>query len=217
MNYIVFDLEMTIWKAKIETDKDGNKFIWERGKQIPLNVTYQEIIEIGAVKLNSNLKVIDMFQTYVKPLNVEITEQCCTMTKIQDKDLQNAPTFQQAMDMFYLWAGREPYTMVTWSQHDKKQIRSEANKKRYNYKILEKMLKNYIDAQKLFKIVHNQITKVKNKDVTGLKKALNLLNIHTENQHHRALDDAKDTVEIFRYIQWYKMSQAIMEAKRCFI
>jgi inhibitor of KinA sporulation pathway (predicted exonuclease) len=217
MNYIVFDLEMTIWKAKIETDEDGNKFIWENGKQVPLNVTYQEVIEIGAVKLNDRLQVIDTFQTYVKPLNIEITERCRTMTKIQDKDIQNAPPFKHALEMFYLWIGKQPYTMVAWSQHDKKQIRNEANRKGYNHNVVDKMFKNHIDAQKLFRVVHNQITGIKNRDVTGLKKALDLLNINTENQHHKALDDSKDTVEIFKYIQWYKMSQVIREAKRCFI
>ncbi|WP_375377881.1 exonuclease domain-containing protein [Paenibacillus sp. MZ04-78.2] len=46
MNYIVLDLEATCWEN-------------DRTKQ-------NEIIEIGAVKINDKLKIVDEFQTFIK-------------------------------------------------------------------------------------------------------------------------------------------------------
>lgn len=73
MNYIIFDLEATCWEN-------------DRTKQ-------NEIIEIGAVKLDENLAVIGEFQTFIKPkLNPILSDFCKKLTSISQEEVDQAPT-----------------------------------------------------------------------------------------------------------------------------
>jgi len=64
MHYIILDLEATCWEEK--SDKAN------------------EIIEIGAVKLDENLEVVDTFSQYVRPvISPELSDFCKTLTSIE--------------------------------------------------------------------------------------------------------------------------------------
>ena len=73
--YIVFDLETTGFSCE-----------------------YNEIIEIGALKI-SNGKIIDKFQTYVKPKNF-IRSNITMLTGISNYTVKNAPPIDEATWMF---------------------------------------------------------------------------------------------------------------------
>lgn len=84
MNYIIFDLEATCW------ENERNKI--------------NEIIEIGAVKLNHNLDVIDVFSCFFKPeINQELSEFCKNLTSISQENVDNAKTFNQLIREFEQW------------------------------------------------------------------------------------------------------------------
>ena len=72
MNYIIVDLEATCW----ENRSDGKN----------------EIIEIGAVKVNDDQEIVSEYQQFVKPLkNPILSEFCKELTSIQQTDVENAP------------------------------------------------------------------------------------------------------------------------------
>lgn len=81
MNYIIFDLEATCWEN-------------DRTRQ-------NEIIEIGAVKVNVNLEIIGEFQTFIKPkLNSQLSDFCKSLTSISQQDIDMATYFPQAIYKF---------------------------------------------------------------------------------------------------------------------
>ena len=60
-----------------------------------------EIIEIGAVCLDSDNNVRDTFQTFIRPLkHPQLTEFCKELTTIKQTDVDLAYTFNTAMPQF---------------------------------------------------------------------------------------------------------------------
>lgn len=170
MNYIVFDLEM------------NNKW----------GTSIHEIIEIGAVKIDSELKIVDNYQSFVKPkLYTTISKLIKKKTKIQQKWVDFAPELPYVMVDFRQWIGREDFVLCSWGTDDLLTFER-------NFKINEitefgeQLLNSYYDIQKIFgKVYHlpNQIS---------LKNALVML--HTEPKYdiwHRAIFDAINTAQVF--------------------
>ena len=83
MNYIVFDLE---WNQSAS----GKRFV---NKKIPF-----EIIEIGAVKLNRNMKEIDRFNELVRPkVYKNINKITGNIVHLDMNQLKNARPFSKVM------------------------------------------------------------------------------------------------------------------------
>ena len=95
MNHIVIDLEF-----------DSMAKVFKRGGK----PTYQEIIEIGAVKLDSEYNVIDTFQTFVHPVFLfRLSDTVKNLTGITDCDLAGAPMIASALHSLISGrAGRAP-------------------------------------------------------------------------------------------------------------
>ena len=84
--FIVYDLEATCWRSRK-----------------PRKV---EIIEIGAVKINEKLEVVDDFCSFVRPkLHPEISPFCTKLTSIVQDDIEDAPMFDEAIELFEDWVG----------------------------------------------------------------------------------------------------------------
>ena len=91
MSLIIFDVEATCWKP---TDPQGE----------------QEIIELGAVKLDENLENSAEFDRFVRPINNPVlSEFCSNLTHIVQKDLDNAALFNQVFETFLEWIGHDYY------------------------------------------------------------------------------------------------------------
>lgn len=179
-NYIIFDLEATCWEGS------------SKGR---LN----EIIEIGAVKLDENLNEVDCFQCFVKPTqNPELSEFCTKLTSITQKDIENAPYFDEAMLQFEDWITKntDEVKLLSWGKYDKNQITTEANAKGYNGRILQ-LLNNHHSLKHEF-AAFRQIK------LCGMSGALWMLGIELKGTHHRGIDDAKNIAEIFKavYPEW---------------
>jgi 3'-5' exoribonuclease 1 len=86
MNYIVFDLEATCWEG--------------------VDVGQNEIIEIGAVKINDQKQIISEFEKFVKPLKHPIlSDFCISLTSITQEDVNNAEYFNTVAEEFKDWIG----------------------------------------------------------------------------------------------------------------
>lgn len=175
MEYIIFDLEATCWEKN--------------------NTRINEIIEIGAVKLNNHLETIDTFSIFVKPyINPVLSSFCTSLTTISQTDVNSAPFFADSMGKFetFITATSDHIKLISWGNYDKKQILEESLLKKYHGPIL-KLLGTHINLKNIF----SQTYKVKK---AGMLNALKYLNIKLEGTHHRGIDDAKNISLIFKKI-----------------
>ena len=89
MEYIVFDLEF---------NQGFNK---KTNKTYSDNACPFEIIQLGAVKLDSNFNIIAAFDTFIKPcLYTSMHPYVAKITGIKIEYLENAPTFKEAFKKF---------------------------------------------------------------------------------------------------------------------
>ncbi len=175
MNHIILDLEMNTAPKE--------------------SVAKNEIIEIGAVKLNDNLKEIGRFSTYVCPEYGEITSIINELTGISQNDVKDAPKFVEAMEMFFVWVGKEDSIYYSWSNCDKKQFEYESELKNYKDKRLDKMLGNWEDIQ----VEYDKLVGINH--TAALNNALKSADIELIGKPHTALGDAINTAELFKVLR----------------
>ena len=105
-----------------------------------------EIIQIGAAKIDPEGNVLDTFSQIVKPfyytkLNKDVSE----LTLRTDADLETGLPFAQAMDAFRAWC-EEDYVFLSWSATDGYVLARNCEKFGYGTDWLPKMY----DAQLMF-------------------------------------------------------------------
>ncbi len=180
MNYIVLDLE---WNQCPNGKEKENK-------KIPF-----EIIEIGAVKLDQNLNVIDTFSELIRPqvyrsLHYKIRE----ISKITMDDLKECRNFKDVVNDFLDWCG-EDVTFCTWGALDLTEL--QRNIQYYKIKRQMPFPFIYLDIQKLFSIDQED-----GKIRRSLSLAVEYLQIEEEEPFHRAVNDAMYTCKVMRMIQF---------------
>lgn len=156
-------------------------------------LTYFEIIEIGAVKLDENYTVIDRFQSFVRPSYIiDITKPVKKLTGINTSDLTDAPKLEEAIKTFSDWAYADGnFDIYAWSENDEYQWTDETEMKSISDPLCTAQ---WIDLQKIF----NDSVGL-DRDVS-LKNALDWLNIDLEGREHRASDDAFNTASVLRIL-----------------
>jgi len=86
MQYILFDLEATCWE---NTDMRRP----------------QEIIEIGAVRLDEYRTVVDTFEAFIRPaLFPRLSDFCMKLTGINQAQIDGSPQFKQVIKKFIQWS-----------------------------------------------------------------------------------------------------------------
>ena len=93
-----------------------------------------EIIQIGAVMLDSAYRKIGTFSTLVKPeyitsLHPEITK----LTGIREQDLEEAPLLSEALEKFFAWVGQGRIRFYSWSDSDQIQFQAECMVKGFRF------------------------------------------------------------------------------------
>jgi DNA polymerase III epsilon subunit-like protein len=151
-----------------------------------------EIIEIGAIKLDNYMKPLKEFKAYIKPsvipvLNPKISE----ITNITEENLEKGLSFQAGMDKLSEIID-DGDIICSWAKDDIIEIINNAIY--YKYENLN-WLKNYLDLQEYS-------TKIlAKKKSLSLKNALEELKIKVDNNKlHDALNDAVYTSEVFKRI-----------------
>jgi inhibitor of KinA sporulation pathway (predicted exonuclease) len=183
VNYVIFDLE---FNQPFKINKVTKQL--EKGN-VRINLP-QEIIEIGAVKTDENLNILDTFRIFVKPqVYIYLHPKVSKITKIKREDLEYAFPFEQCIKHFRKWIG-EDYVLCSWGTDD---IREMMRNCCY-HSIEIGWMDNFINAQKLYSIFSNLDA---NKQVS-LKNTIKELKIQTKESTHRALNDSHYTLEIMR-------------------
>ncbi|MBQ1825831.1 MAG: exonuclease domain-containing protein [Firmicutes bacterium] len=184
-NYIIMDLEFNYPMTRYRSEENG----------IRLN---QEIIEIGAVKLNERLEQTDSFCTFVRPsaypkMNKDVEE----LTEITTDMIQAGKPFTEAVADFLEWCGEDP-VFVTWSDNDI--ISLEDNMLYHGLEIED--LPRCFDIQLMF---DDQMTQ-EDRDF-ALSYAMWKMDIKPAPSHD-ALNDAINTAEVMRHLD---MSEGLEE------
>jgi 3'-5' exoribonuclease 1 len=154
-----------------------------------------ETIEIGAVMVDTaSLKIVDEFQTFIKPLRHPIlTEFCNQLTSITQSQVDTAPTFPEAIKLWQPWLSQFDKTIFgSWGDYDRKQLQHDS--KHHRIDLPYPVSSNHVNLKELF-----STTQGLNKRY-GMAKALNLADIVLTGTHHRGIDDARNISKLLPHI-----------------
>lgn len=178
MHYIILDLE---WNNTYCKKKKG--FL-------------NEIIEIGAVKLDENLNQVDTFSLFIKAqLGKKLHTRVKELTNISNDDINAGTPFSQAMAEFRKWSAGEDNVVLTWGDTDVRVLVE--NFRYFNGINFVPFLRNYVNLQNYTQAFMN----ISKADQIGLSAAAEKLGIDVEHYSlHRAIDDSLLTADIFKKI-----------------
>ena len=153
-----------------------------------------EVIEIGAVKLDKNYQMLDEFQCYVCPEFGKISTHITKLTGITDEDVFGKEKFPVAFQKFFDWIGTWDMKIYSWSNSDINQLKNECAYKVPKFDIA-KLERQWIDLQKVFD------DKIGISTNLALKHAIGAMDKNFEGTQHTALADAANTAAILMLMQ----------------
>lgn len=171
MNYIVFDLEF---------NQGYSDFL------------KQEIIEIGAVKLNEDLEILDTFSKRIRPqINKKLDWRTKKVIRITQEELSQGIRFENAIDKFKKWIGND-YILCSWALDDIFELIN--NSKAFGLDFL--WINKFIDIQELYF----------SEKAISLTNAILKLRIQFKLDFHEALNDAMYTVKVLQKIKPFDLT-----------
>ena len=174
MNYIVFDLE---WNQS----SDGKE---EESKLLPF-----EIVEIGAIRLNSERQMVSEFSELIKPqVYHEMHHITRKLIHLQMDQLEHGRPFAEVAEQFFDWCGEAP-VFCTWGAMDLTEL--QRNLSYYGMQTLADGPFPFLDVQKLFSIGFED-----RKSRRSLEYAIDYLKIEKDIPFHRAFSDAYYTAKV---------------------
>ncbi len=180
MNYIVFDLE---WNQ--------SSFPEGEIREIPF-----EIIEIGAVKLNSEKKKIDQFHELIHPrIYKRMHKITGNLIHMQMKELEGGGEFVNVASRFLQWCGKD-IIFCTWGPLDLTEL--QRNMAYYHMKPLTDKPLPFLDIQKLFSFAYED-----RKSRRNLEYAIDFLKIEKDIPFHRAFSDAYYTAKVLERLSYH--------------
>lgn len=190
MNYIVLDLE------------------WDSVYSVKHHRFINQIIQIGAIKLDENLNIIDTFDVIIKSsVSKKLTKRFIELTGITPEVMSGGISLTDAVLRYNRFVGKD-YTMLTWSTSDLYTILE--NSKYLLPKSIGFKFGKYIDLQSY---VQNEMRQLgfEIKSQISLLHAAEMLNISAEGlELHTAKDDCMLTVALMkRFYNREKMSPYI--------
>ena len=178
MNYIILDLE---WDSAYSTQH--KKFI-------------NQILQIGAVKLDGNFNIVDTFEETVKSdISKRVTGRFSRLTGITAEKMLAGVPFDTAVDSYNAWAGQNTVTM-TWSDSDLYSIKE--NEECLLSGGRKFAIEKYLDLQKF---VQGELRRggYEDKNQISLGAAAQLLGVKTDSfELHTAKDDSLLSVALLK-------------------
>jgi len=180
LNFIVLDLEATCWEGRP-----------------PSKV--QEIIEIGAFRLNPYGEVTGTFNKFIRPiLNPRLSHFCRELTSIEQGFIDRANEFPKVIEHFQDWAEifDEDYLLCSWGNFDKKMLIQDCRLHGMDYDWIEGYHIN----------VKGQYQELKRlRRPRGLKRAVTTEGFEFTGTHHRGIDDAENLAKVFaKYLDMWQ-------------
>lgn len=169
MHYVILDME---WDSAYH--KKYKRFI-------------NQILQIGAVKLDEDFNIVDIFDITVKSsISNKVTRRFTELTGITKEMMLSGVNLSDAVDKYNYWLGDDTVT-ITWSNSDLYTI---AENEKHLLQNKRFKIDKYLDLQKFIqselRILGHEI-----KSQISLSNAAELLGITTENYDlHTAKDDS---------------------------
>lgn len=179
MNYIILDLE---WNQSSTGEEEVTKVL-------PF-----EIVEIGAIKLNSEREMVSEFSELVKPqVYREMHHITSKLIHLQMDQLEQGQDFVKVAKQFFGWCG-EDYMFCTWGPLDLTEL--QRNLRYYGMRPLSDGPFKFLDVQKLFSIAYED-----KKSRRTLEHAIDFLRIEKDIPFHRAFSDAYYTAKVLALME----------------
>ncbi len=177
MHYIVFDLEWNQAEGRIGHE-GGLPF---------------EIVEIGAVKLNRRMQIVDRFDEIIKPkIYPRMHFMTTKIVGLDKEDLENGKDFPSVMESFLKWCGSK-YRFCIWGTLDITEM--QRNMCYYGMDELTHKPLPFLDIQKLYSLAYED-----GKIRRALEYAVDELGIVKDEPFHRAINDAYYTARVLEHI-----------------
>lgn len=180
MHYIVFDLEFN-------QDFSSSHSLGEKKPLCPF-----EIIQIGAIKLDSNLNTVSTFNRYVRPtIYTQINPFIKDLTGITTDQLLSEERFPKVYKEYMEFIGESDSVFCIWGMSDMKELYRNVEYHKLDKTQLPDMFINlqpYVSTHFGFSLAK----------LLKLQTAVELLHILMPYTFHDALSDAYYTAEIFK-------------------
>lgn len=181
MSYIIFDLEFN----QAFTEEEKNNTIMNQ--KCPF-----EIIQIGAIKLDTDLNEVSTFNALVKPIIYpKIHPFIEELTHITTEQLKSAQSFGQVFVDFSIFIENKNKIFGVWGMADIKELYRNIAFHKLNSSDIPK---RYINIQE----IASKKFKTPNNSSIGLRSVVDFLKIPIEKSFHDAFHDAYYTAEVFR-------------------
>ncbi|MDD2431879.1 MAG: exonuclease domain-containing protein [Firmicutes bacterium] len=184
--FLFLDLEMNTWK---ELTGELNS----------------EIIEIGAVLMDDELRIIDSFGELVRPTyQTKLSPYCLHLTGIDKKKLFRALELKDVLVDLDNWTDgyKDIEKVYSWNESDYRQVVKECSVKNIETAFVLLLERSYADYQKIFGNEFDWQT-------CGLSDAMKVFNIAHSGKAHRALNDAMDLARLYK-----KMTKTCKDTRR---
>lgn len=154
-----------------------------------------EIIEIGAVKLDEELNEVSTFSELIRPvISKKLRSRIKNLTNISNEEVRTGGTFEEVIKEFEEWVGDDAVVM-SWGDTDLRTLLT--NYKWFLKKNTVTFINKYADLQKYCQCFIN----MENVQQAGLSYAAECLEIDPEKYpHHRALDDSILSAECLKKV-----------------
>jgi inhibitor of KinA sporulation pathway (predicted exonuclease) len=178
VKFILYDLEATCWRGR---PPHG----------------HNEVIEIGAVKINEYGDHLGTFNKFVKPkVNPILSGFCTHLTSIKQENVDRASLFPTVVEQFQDWIELDdPFYLCSWGKFDKQLLINDHNLHDMEYDWLHDSL----DIKGQYQELNRHVKK------TGLKNTIKREGFEFTGIHHRAISDAENLAKIFiKFIDAWK-------------
>lgn len=176
MKYIIIDLE------------------WNGAPLYKTGGYFNEIIEIGAVRIDEQLNHVDTFQALIQPkIHKKLTGRVKRLTHISNDEVRNARRFKEVYRDFREWLGEEENCILTWGIGDILVLLE--NFEQLGIKNGISCIHNYCDAQ----AICQRSLDIDSAKQPGLSTVAEMVGIVCDDMEmHRALDDSIVSAECLR-------------------
>lgn len=172
--YLFIDFEFTM-------PEKGNRF---KG-------FYPEIIEAGIVSV-VNEQVCDQYSSYISPIRFpKLSERCKSFLHISQEQVDQGISFLELVKKMKEISRNQACTIITWGNMDMRVLRNNCHHAGLPFPLIGKEVDLAMEYKRFFG----------DQNQTGLWKAVQEYGKEGTGKHHRALDDALTTYNIFRLVE----------------
>lgn len=150
-----------------------------------------EIIEFGVVMTDADFRVVDEFQSFVRPVRHPLLTPFCTqLTSIRQQDVDGAPTFPDCVAVFKAWLYQyRDFAFCSWGDYDRTQLQQDCD----FHRVPNPVSAPHCNVKQLFS--EHQSLKKK----YGLAGAIEKAGLSFSGTHHRGIDDARNIARLLPF------------------